>query len=161
MPFRESVAEWRRWFWVSVLNRRAVVLSRRWFCRQDSTDDREAENKLVMLLGFTQFNFIKVLRQERRMSERPPSLSLLPLSTFPSPYQFPPSIPPSLILACRHGPVCSCWPSVSGHSLVLTLSAPSRLAVSAPPLSTLHLVDSLPLLTLCAPPLFTSPSCLC
>jgi len=34
---------------------------------KEATDDREAENKLVMLLGFTQFDFIKVLRQHRQM----------------------------------------------------------------------------------------------
>ncbi|KAL5015950.1 hypothetical protein ScPMuIL_005539 [Solemya velum] len=30
-------------------------------------DDRELENQLVMLLGFTQFDFIKILRQQRQM----------------------------------------------------------------------------------------------
>ncbi|ELU09831.1 hypothetical protein CAPTEDRAFT_222545 [Capitella teleta] len=34
---------------------------------REATDDREAENKLVMLLGFTSFDFIKVLRQYRNM----------------------------------------------------------------------------------------------
>ena len=34
---------------------------------KEATDDREAENKLVILLGFTQFEFIKVLRQYRQM----------------------------------------------------------------------------------------------
>jgi pre-mRNA-splicing helicase BRR2 len=32
-----------------------------------ASDDREAENQLVLLLGFTQFEFIKVLRQYRNM----------------------------------------------------------------------------------------------
>ena len=36
---------------------------------QEATDDREAENKLVVLLGFNQFDFIRVLRQHRQMSE--------------------------------------------------------------------------------------------
>ncbi|KAI0211862.1 Activating signal cointegrator 1 complex subunit 3 [Lamellibrachia satsuma] len=34
---------------------------------KDATDGLEAENKLVMLLGFTQFDFIKILRQHRQM----------------------------------------------------------------------------------------------
>ncbi|XP_074640358.1 U5 small nuclear ribonucleoprotein 200 kDa helicase-like [Tubulanus polymorphus] len=34
---------------------------------KNASDDREAENQLVMLLGFTQFEFIKVLRQHRQM----------------------------------------------------------------------------------------------
>jgi len=38
---------------------------------QTAGDDRECENKLVMLLGVTQFEFIKVLRQYRQMSELP------------------------------------------------------------------------------------------
>ncbi|CAH1783166.1 unnamed protein product [Owenia fusiformis] len=32
-----------------------------------SSDDREAENQLVVLLGFNQFDFIKILRQHRQM----------------------------------------------------------------------------------------------
>lgn len=32
-----------------------------------ATDDRDAENQLVLLLGFNQFEFIKVLRQHRQM----------------------------------------------------------------------------------------------
>lgn len=36
---------------------------------KEATDDREAENKLVLLLGFTQFDFIRVLRQHRQMSK--------------------------------------------------------------------------------------------
>ncbi|XP_015785684.1 U5 small nuclear ribonucleoprotein 200 kDa helicase [Tetranychus urticae] len=32
-----------------------------------ASDDRDAENKLVMLLGFKQFDFIKLLRQNRQM----------------------------------------------------------------------------------------------
>ena len=36
---------------------------------KEATDDREAENKLVVLLGFNQFDFIRVLRQHRQMSE--------------------------------------------------------------------------------------------
>ena len=35
---------------------------------QTAGDDREAENQLVMLLGFSTFDFIKVLRQYRQMS---------------------------------------------------------------------------------------------
>ena len=38
-------------------------------CLKEATDDREAENKLVVLLGFNQFDFIRVLRQHRQMSE--------------------------------------------------------------------------------------------
>jgi len=38
-------------------------------CVKEATDDREAENKLVVLLGFNQFDFIRVLRQHRQMSE--------------------------------------------------------------------------------------------
>ncbi|GMT33326.1 hypothetical protein PFISCL1PPCAC_24623 [Pristionchus fissidentatus] len=34
---------------------------------KDSVDDRDAENKLVLLLGFDQFDFIKVLRQHRNL----------------------------------------------------------------------------------------------
>ncbi|XP_023931317.1 U5 small nuclear ribonucleoprotein 200 kDa helicase-like [Lingula anatina] len=34
---------------------------------KSSSDDREAENQLVVLLGFNQFDFIKVLRQHRQM----------------------------------------------------------------------------------------------
>lgn len=36
---------------------------------QSASDDREAENQLVMLLGFDMFDFIKVLRQHRQMSK--------------------------------------------------------------------------------------------
>jgi len=36
---------------------------------KEATDDREAENKLVVLLGFHQFDFIRVLRQHRQMSK--------------------------------------------------------------------------------------------
>ena len=36
---------------------------------QTSTDDREAENQLVLLLGFAQFDFIKTIRQYRQMSK--------------------------------------------------------------------------------------------
>jgi N-terminal helicase PWI domain len=36
---------------------------------QEDTDDREAENKLVVLLGFNQFDFIRILRQHRQMSK--------------------------------------------------------------------------------------------
>lgn len=36
---------------------------------QSSGDDREAENQLVVLLGFDMFDFIKVLRQHRQMSK--------------------------------------------------------------------------------------------
>ena len=36
---------------------------------KEATDDREAENKLVVLLGFNQFDFIRILRQHRQMSE--------------------------------------------------------------------------------------------
>lgn len=32
-----------------------------------ATDDRDCENQLVLLLGFTQFDFIKLLRQHRQM----------------------------------------------------------------------------------------------
>lgn len=39
-----------------------------WWFYQEATDDGEAENKLVMLLGFTQFDFIRVLRKHRQMS---------------------------------------------------------------------------------------------
>ncbi|CAB3405618.1 unnamed protein product [Caenorhabditis bovis] len=34
---------------------------------KDAADDREAENQLVLLLGFDQFDFIKILRQNRLM----------------------------------------------------------------------------------------------
>ncbi|KAK6029208.1 Sec63 domain protein [Ostertagia ostertagi] len=34
---------------------------------QDSADDRECENKLVLLLGFDHFDFIRILRQHRHM----------------------------------------------------------------------------------------------
>uniref|UniRef100_A0A8C9V9Z6 U5 small nuclear ribonucleoprotein 200 kDa helicase n=1 Tax=Scleropages formosus TaxID=113540 RepID=A0A8C9V9Z6_SCLFO len=34
-----------------------------------ASDDRECENQLVLLLGFNTFDFIKILRQHRRMSE--------------------------------------------------------------------------------------------
>lgn len=36
---------------------------------QTTSDDRECENQLVLLLGFNNFDFIKILRQHRRMSE--------------------------------------------------------------------------------------------
>lgn len=36
---------------------------------QTASDDRECENQLVLLLGFNTFDFIKVLRQHRRMSK--------------------------------------------------------------------------------------------
>lgn len=39
------------------------------FLLQSASDDREAENQLVMLLGFDMFDFIKVLRQHRQMSK--------------------------------------------------------------------------------------------
>uniref|UniRef100_A0A672JRN1 Activating signal cointegrator 1 complex subunit 3 n=1 Tax=Salarias fasciatus TaxID=181472 RepID=A0A672JRN1_SALFA len=35
---------------------------------QTASDDRECENQLVLLLGFNTFDFIKILRQHRRMS---------------------------------------------------------------------------------------------
>lgn len=38
-------------------------------CFQTASDDRDCENQLVLLLGFNTFDFIKVLRQHRRMSE--------------------------------------------------------------------------------------------
>lgn len=39
-------------------------------CTQQTTsDDRECENQLVLLLGFNNFDFIKILRQHRRMSK--------------------------------------------------------------------------------------------
>lgn len=41
------------------------------FLRQTASDDRECENQLVLLLGFNTFDFIKVLRQHRRMSKAP------------------------------------------------------------------------------------------
>lgn len=34
---------------------------------QEASDDRDCENQLVLLLGFDQFEFIKVLRQHRQM----------------------------------------------------------------------------------------------
>lgn len=34
-----------------------------------ASDDREAENQLVLLLGFNQFDFIRILRQHSQMSE--------------------------------------------------------------------------------------------
>ncbi|KAK6037526.1 hypothetical protein COOONC_24969, partial [Cooperia oncophora] len=34
---------------------------------KDSADDRECENKLVLLLGFDHFDFIRTLRQHRHM----------------------------------------------------------------------------------------------
>lgn len=37
--------------------------------QQIASDDRECENQLVLLLGFNTFDFIKVLRQHRRMSK--------------------------------------------------------------------------------------------
>lgn len=39
------------------------------FSVQTASDDRECENQLVLLLGFNTFDFIKVLRQHRMMSE--------------------------------------------------------------------------------------------
>lgn len=39
------------------------------FMLQTASDDRECENQLVLLLGFNTFDFIKVLRQHRRMSK--------------------------------------------------------------------------------------------
>ena len=36
---------------------------------RDASNDGEAENQLVLLLGFAQFDFIKVLRKHRQMSE--------------------------------------------------------------------------------------------
>lgn len=36
-------------------------------CFQEASDDRDCENQLVLLLGFDQFEFIKVLRQHRQM----------------------------------------------------------------------------------------------
>ncbi|VDM65738.1 unnamed protein product, partial [Strongylus vulgaris] len=39
---------------------------RKWIVK-DSVDDRECENKLVLLLGFDHFDFIRVLRQHRHM----------------------------------------------------------------------------------------------
>uniref|UniRef100_A0A665VDJ5 Activating signal cointegrator 1 complex subunit 3 n=1 Tax=Echeneis naucrates TaxID=173247 RepID=A0A665VDJ5_ECHNA len=36
---------------------------------QTASDDRECENQLVLLLGFNTFDFIKILRQHRRMSK--------------------------------------------------------------------------------------------
>lgn len=36
---------------------------------QTASDDREVENQLVLLLGFTQFAFIKTIRQYRSMSK--------------------------------------------------------------------------------------------
>lgn len=38
---------------------------------QTASDDRECENQLVLLLGFNTFDFIKILRQHRRMSKSP------------------------------------------------------------------------------------------
>ncbi|KAI1230106.1 U5 small nuclear ribonucleoprotein 200 kDa helicase, partial [Lamprotornis superbus] len=40
---------------------------------QTASDDRECENQLVLLLGFNTFDFIKVLRQHRMMSECGPA----------------------------------------------------------------------------------------
>lgn len=37
--------------------------------QQTASDDRECENQLVLLLGFNTFDFIKILRQHRRMSK--------------------------------------------------------------------------------------------
>ncbi len=34
---------------------------------QNSTDDRDCENRLVLLLGFDQFDFIKTVRKHRQM----------------------------------------------------------------------------------------------
>lgn len=39
------------------------------FSLQTASDDRECENQPVLLLGFNTFDFIKVLRQHRMMSE--------------------------------------------------------------------------------------------
>lgn len=39
------------------------------FFFQTASDDREVENQLVLLLGFTQFAFIKTIRQYRSMSK--------------------------------------------------------------------------------------------
>ncbi|XP_014749042.1 PREDICTED: U5 small nuclear ribonucleoprotein 200 kDa helicase [Sturnus vulgaris] len=44
-----------------------------------ASDDRECENQLVLLLGFNTFDFIKVLRQHRMMSEWGAPQPLLPL----------------------------------------------------------------------------------
>ena len=44
---------------------------------QEATDDREAERKLVTLLGFDQFTFIRQLRQNRQMSASNPDSSMI------------------------------------------------------------------------------------
>lgn len=36
---------------------------------RDATDDREAENQLVLLLGYDCFDFIKLLKKHRQMSK--------------------------------------------------------------------------------------------
>ena len=36
---------------------------------KQATDERDVENQLVLLLGFNQFDFIKVLRSNRQMSK--------------------------------------------------------------------------------------------
>ena len=46
------------------------------FIFQEASDDRDAENKLVVLLGFSQFDFIRVLRRHRQMSEFDYKLSI-------------------------------------------------------------------------------------
>lgn len=35
---------------------------------KEATDERDVENQLVLLLGFNQFEFIKLLRSNRQMS---------------------------------------------------------------------------------------------
>ena len=47
-------------------------------CLQKAADDGQVENQLVMLLGTNQFDFIKVLRQHRKMSKSRETRFLLP-----------------------------------------------------------------------------------
>jgi pre-mRNA-splicing helicase BRR2 len=38
---------------------------------RNAMDERDVENQLVLLLGFTQFDIVKLLRSNRQMSKRP------------------------------------------------------------------------------------------
>ena len=50
--------------YICLIENRAIVYNT-YIVQQTASDDRDAENQLVLLLGFTQFDFIKVLRAHR------------------------------------------------------------------------------------------------
>ncbi len=58
--------EWKKWKDYPKSN---ILVKTNFILSQASADDREAENRLVILLGFAQFDFIKTIRQYRQMSE--------------------------------------------------------------------------------------------